>query len=148
MLDFYTLYFDGACGPKNPGGTAAYGYILSHFNEELERMDGVIGTGPEMSNNVAEYAGLANGLVAFRCHIADLDMKATTLQVRGDSQLVINQMSGKWKARSGLYYPWYLKAQEQCKITRKLGVKIAFDWIPRELNQECDTLSKAYLNLS
>lgn len=145
MLDFYTLYFDGSCGPKNPGGTAAFGFTLSHFDTEIARANATVGTGPEMSNNVAEYAGLYNGLEAFLFEIFGKSARATTLQVRGDSQLVINQMSGRWKAKSGLYYPWYEKTAELCKRIRKLGVKISFDWVPRELNQECDTLSKAYL---
>jgi ribonuclease HI len=142
MVDIYTLYFDGACGPKNPGGTAAYGYVLSHFGTIVDRSHAVVGTGPEMSNNVAEYAGLFNGLLGFYCQVFDPNMRAITLQVKGDSQLVINQMNGLWKAKAGLYYPWYEKTVAVCKRIRKLGVKITFDWIPREMNQECDTLSK------
>ena len=146
MLEFYTLYFDGACGPKNPGGTAAYGYVLYHNDRIIEREHAVVGAGPQMSNNVAEYAGLFGGLDAFLEYVQDRNSRAATLQVRGDSQLVINQMSGKWGAKAGLYYPWYQKTLYRCKRIRKLGVKIAFDWIPRELNQEWDDLSKAYLN--
>jgi ribonuclease HI len=148
MFEFYTLHFDGSCGPKNPGGTAAYGYTLAAAAAEVDRGHGVIGSGPEMSNNVGEYAGLVYGLQAFADCAPLSKRQQIWLQVRGDSQLVINQMSGKWKARAGLYYPWYESAAHICKKLRKLGTKITFDWVPRELNQECDDLSKINVKMT
>lgn len=145
-MEVYTLHFDGSCGPKNPGGTAAYGYTLHRGAELVDSDKGVIGSGPQMSNNVGEFMGLFHGLQAFdRCKAVQQD-KIATLLIRGDSQLVINIMSGKWKAHSDkLYYPVYVHASGTTRKLRASGNWIQFDWIPREANTECDLLSKAHL---
>lgn len=141
-MDVYTLHFDGSCGPKNPGGTAAYGFTLERAGEMLESGDGVIGTGPEMSNNLAEFSALNAGLLAFNRHY--LGGRAV-LNVRGDSQLVINILSRKWKARENtLYWAAYVNADREARAVRRKGVVVNFDWIPRELNTQCDELSKIY----
>ena len=136
--------------------TAAYGYVLSNFAEEISRGNAVVGSGPAMSNNVAEYAGLSAGLQAFLDHIntpalptnvgqAGLDLNRTHLQVRGDSKLVIYQMNKRWKAKGGLYFVQYEKAAQLCKVLRSKGIKLTFDWVPRTSNTECDELSKLYV---
>lgn len=141
MVDLYTLYFDGSCGPKNPGGTAAYGYSLSKCADLLEEKSAVLGSGAQMTNNVAEYAGLYEGLAAFSELVKD---PHPYLIVRGDSKLVINQMSGKWRARSGLYMFWYQMTERLVSNLRHRGAKITFEWIPREYNTRCDELSKEH----
>src|SRR5450432_340898 len=55
----YTAWFDGACGPINPGGTASYGVMIKdQAGTILVRERGLVGEGSTMSNNVAEYAGV------------------------------------------------------------------------------------------
>lgn len=137
----YTLHFDGSCGPKNPGGTAAFGYTLHNFADLLASDHGVIGSGPEMSNNVAEYYALCKGFEAV------IDRFITGYQkiiCRGDSRLVVNQMSKKWKATGGLYFPYYKQAVELAKHIRSRGPNVTFEWVPREHNQMCDDLSKVH----
>jgi ribonuclease HI len=139
-VEIFTLYFDGSCWP-NPGGTAATGYALYLGSELVTAKHHVLGTGPFMSNNVAEYSALNNGLEAFIRH----EKKGySTLNVYGDSQLVINQMSGKWKIKSGLYRFYAIKAKTLCNEIRKSAL-LEFEWIPREQNIEADSLSKAHL---
>jgi ribonuclease HI len=142
MLDVYTLHFDGACGPQNPGGTATYGYVLATTADTIDQGVGVVGSGPAMTNNVAEYAGLSAGLQCFLDYWSGDDPAGVLLQVRGDSNLVIMQMRGKWKAKAGLYLEYYRKAKSLASQLQKLGVLLQFDWIPRERNTECDLLSK------
>lgn len=144
QMDLYTLYFDGACGPKNPGGTAAYGYTLHLRGHIVDRGNAVIGSGPSFSNNVAEYAGLSAGLRAFMAYYLSRDPRPLArLQVYGDSKLVIYQMSRKWKATGGLYMPYFELADGLAsEVRRGLRVPISFEWIPREMNAECDSLSK------
>jgi len=95
-----------------------------------------------MTNNVAEYVGLTKGLESFLSHFKG---GYALLIVRGDSKLVINQMAQKWRAKSGLYFPYYELAQDVAKRIRKTGAKIIFEWVPRESNQICDNLSKKHL---
>lgn len=136
-MELWTLKFDGSCWP-NPGGKACYGYILYLHNDVIMDGEGVVGDGPGMSNNVAEFAALTKGLGAvLRSYVP-----IKNLAVKGDSQLVINIMSGKWKGKSGLYYNYAQDAKRLVAELRKSGVNITFDWIPREENQDCDDLSK------
>lgn len=37
-----TIHFDGLCEPKNPGGYACYGYIITRKNETLTTGKGSI----------------------------------------------------------------------------------------------------------
>lgn len=56
------LWFDGSCGPVNPGGTAAIGVLIKEDGKTVYENSEVVGEGPLMSNNVAEYAALLDGL--------------------------------------------------------------------------------------
>ena len=141
MIETWTLYFDGAAWP-NPGPNCSFGYHLHHNEELVASVSGIVQEPGEKSNNSAEYAGLAAGFKEF------LNRKTDTyseLNVFGDSQLVINQMNGKWKIRpdhNGLYIPYARKAMQLCKEVRSHKTQVHFFWIPREQNEEADRLSK------
>lgn len=138
-MDTYTLHFDGSCGPKNPGGTAAFAYTIHKNGLALTNGREVIGTGPAMSNNLAEFAGL--GFALRRCSL--LAKHGDIINVRGDSQLVINIMGGRWKAKADkLYYPAYECAAKELRYLRLSRILVNLDWIPREQNTEADILSK------
>lgn len=139
----YKLNFDGSCWP-NPGGTAAYGFILSQDGRGVEAGHGVIGTNDQMSNNVAEFHALWQGLRAFNKEVASANERHT-LSVLGDSNLVIQVMNKNWAAKSDkLYYPEYETAKMILSIIRGCGHTVIFDWVPRAENQDCDDLSKAH----
>lgn len=145
----YKLYFDGSCGPKNPGGTAAFGFALMRegLEEPLEHGSGVIGSGEGMTNNLAEFHALWRGLLAFHKHtgITISNRQNHILQVFGDSNLVVQVMNRHWTARSErAYFKDYELADHTARELRKAGAVIYFDWIPRELNTICDDLSKAH----
>ena len=62
-----TAWFDGACGPINPGGTATYGVMIKDQDGTiLVREHSLVGEGSTMSNNVAEYAGVLHVLKYLR----------------------------------------------------------------------------------
>ncbi len=91
------LHFDGgSLGNPGPG----YGsYALACAGAELLRRRAEFG--PCMTNNEAEYEALIAGLQDTLRWLADegLDPAKQTLEVRGDSQLVLCQLAGSWKAR-------------------------------------------------
>ena len=89
-----------------------------------------------MSNNVAEYAGALHILK----YLSSLPPGRVT--IHGDSNLVINQLNGKWRIRKGLYLSIAIETKELLAHLRGLGWQINFCWIPREQNEECDALSK------
>ncbi len=87
-----------------------------------------------MSNNVAEYAALCEALRLLMGRGREND----SVEVRGDSKLVINQMAGNWKFRQGLYEEKYREAKNLASYFTKL----TFKWVPREDNEEADALTR------
>jgi ribonuclease HI len=127
-----TIYFDGLCYPQNPGGVAAYGYLVYRDSEPIWRGFGGVGEGRGMTNNVAEY----EALMAAAQWLVDEGIEDKIL-IKGDSELVIKQMKGQYKvssATSKKYVP---------EIKRLLqGKDVTFSWVPREENEEADRLSR------
>src|SRR5437588_13078936 len=81
-------------------------------------------------NNVAEYAALLEALQRA------LDLKATTLRVYSDSQLVVKQMTGEYTCRSARLYSLHWTCR---KLARSL--KFCISRIPRESNHEANRLA-------
>ena len=128
-------YVDGLCEPVNPGGTATYGYVIrNEAGRVIARKSGVVGKGPEMSNNVAEYAALCEALI----FLINEKMARLPIEIRSDSRLLVNQMKGEWKFHKGLYAQKYRDA----KALATQFDRVKFRWIPREENKEADALSR------
>jgi ribonuclease HI len=137
VKESYVAWFDGACEPLNPGGTASFGVIVKGENGTvLLREHGVVGKGKAMSNNVAEYAGVLHILK----YLSSRPPGRVT--IHGDSNLVINQLSDRWRTKKGLYLSIATETKQMLAYLRGLGWQINFCWIPREQNEECDALSK------
>lgn len=128
------VYVDGLCEPVNPGGVACWGLWIYRDGVKQFGGAGVVGEGCGMSNNVAEYAALVKALR----ELLSLGWQNEEVVIRSDSRLLVNQMTGWWEARGGLYYPWYLEA---VKLAQRFP-KLKFAWIPREQNEEADRLSR------
>ena len=136
------LNFDGSISRPNPGGTCAYGFTVSENKEIIAQGSELIGTGMQYSNNYAEFFGLYKGLEKVT-DILKSSVDKYQVFVLGDSQLVINIMNKKFRtSEEKLYYPAYLKADELTRSIRKSGILVTFDWIPREMNEKADELSK------
>ena len=135
-MNEYLAWFDGACEPINPGGTGKFGVIIKDGDGTVisEEHD-LVGRGDAMSNNVAEYAGVRHVLR----YLASRPRGRVTIY--GDSNLVINQLNGKWRIRKGLL-AIAIETKELLAQLRLWGWQITFCWIPREQNEECDALSK------
>lgn len=123
-----TLYFDGACIP-NPGpmGIGAYiegtdGKPLAEISEKLE------GDG---TNNIAEYTAVIRGMEK------GLELGVKDLMIRGDSNLVVQQLLGKFRVREPRLRPLLQRVQELAGEYHTIDVQ----WIPREQNKRADALS-------
>ena len=133
----YTAWFDGACGPVNPGGTATYGVMVKDQDGTILVWEhGLVGKGSAMSNNVAEYAGVLHILKYLAPRLPG------RVTIHGDSNLVINQLNGEWRIRKGLYRSIAIETKELLASLHGLGWQVSLYWIPREQNEECDALSK------
>jgi len=123
----YTMNFDG-CSKGNPG-LAGVGAVIYNLDDEI--WSGSLFLGKNATNNQSEYTGLIFGLQQA------IDMKIKTLTVKGDSQLVINQMTGKYKCNSDNIIELYKKAKE----LEKEFEKIYYVHILRNFNIRADELS-------
>lgn len=135
----FKLFFDGSCWP-NPGGKAAYGWAVSDDGNFHEEGCGLIGAGSLMSNNVAEYQGLYQGLKFMK----EAGFIGAPIHCYGDSKLVVEQMSGRWRVKGGLYVESFKLAYCMSKEFKMLTIS----WISREQNNLADYLSKKGLGLS
>ena len=129
------VHVDGLCEPVNPGGTATFGYVIrDNDGSILARRSGIVGKGPAMSNSVAEYAALCEALE----FLLRNRRENSSIEVRSDSTLVVNQMGNNWKFRKGLYREKY---QDAVRL-RAAFTSLSFRWIPREENEEADGLTR------
>ena len=135
LADELTLHFDGACEPRNPGGVATYGWVLSTGHSGC----GVVATGgPTSTNNLAEWSALGFGLR----WIADQKLKPEKLLIFGDSQLVVRQLNHEWACNKEHLQKLRARCEE---LLKAIDRPWAAEWIPREKNEDADALSrKAY----
>jgi broad specificity phosphatase PhoE/ribonuclease HI len=119
------LYGDG--GSRGNPGPAAYGCVVLEDSKVIIELSDRIGV---TTNNVAEYRSLIEGLRA----IHELDPKAH-VQVRMDSKLIVEQMSGKWQIKN----PEMRRLAQQARESHPPHL-VRYEWIPRELNTQADRL--------
>ncbi|MGP4023599.1 bifunctional RNase H/acid phosphatase [Actinomadura sp. 3N407] len=118
-------------GSRGNPGPAGYGALVRDAltGEVLAEVAESIG---HATNNVAEYQGLIAGLTA----ASEIDPSAR-VEVRMDSKLVVEQMSGRWKIKHPDMIPLALRARE---LAEDLG-PVSYGWIPRNRNAHADRLA-------
>lgn len=123
-------------GSRGNPGPAGSGTVLVDKNtgELLVEIAHFIGTA---TNNVAEYRALKAGIEA-----ATQISTNGELEVRMDSKLVVEQMSGGWKIK---HPDMQRLAMEIHAILR--GRTVKWVWIPREQNSRADALANRAMDL-
>ena len=118
-------------GSRGNPGTAGYGAVVldAVSGEVLAEVSEPIG---RATNNVAEYSGLVAGLRA-----AGKLAPGATAEVRMDSKLVVEQMSGRWQIKHPDLRPLVAQARQ---AARALG-RVTYTWVPRERNTHADRLA-------
>ena len=127
------VWIDGCCMPVNPEGTACLGYVMKRNGMVIAQGSQIVGEGKGMTSNVAEYHALIRALE----EIHQRKFENETILIKSDSNLLVNQMNEDWKVKAPLIKPLYWKAR---RLTT--GLKLKLEWIPRELNEEADELSR------
>lgn len=132
------LYFDGRCvGLGTPGALSTYGWLIQNGDELLRTGKGVAAQGEEATSFVGEYAGVINGLRAL------LPIEGVeAVEVRGDAQVVIRQLTGVYGCYAPHLIPLYEETKELARRLEVTGCAVTFRWIPREENVEADALSR------
>ena len=128
------IFTDGAS--RNNPGPAAIGAVIK---DEAGRVAGTvsraIGTA---TNNQAEYSAVIAALEEA------IKMGATRVELKADSELVVEQLNGRYKVKKATLRPLYQK------VVRLIGALEAFTitHIPREQNREADRLANKALDRS
>ncbi len=123
---------DGA-SRGNPGPAAFGAVVYDAADAELRALGGRIGRG---TNNVAEYRG------AIAAVEAALELGATELELRLDSELIVRQLEGRYRVRNAALKPMH--AQLQRLLSRLDVVRVRH--VPRGQNSRADELANAALD--
>jgi len=122
-----TVACDGA-SRGNPGPAGAGAQITGPDGSVLAEVAEGLG---ETTNNVAEYTAVIRGLERA------LELGATDVLLRSDSQLLINQLTGRYRVKSPHLQPLHRRV-------RALGARfeaIEYEHVRRERNTEADRLA-------
>jgi ribonuclease HI len=119
------VYFDG--GSRGNPGPAAIGWVIVSG-------DGIVAEGGERigeaTNNLAEYEALIRGLEAARGFGFDV------LEIRGDSQLIVEQVRGSWNANDPDLRERRVRVRELLEAFDEWSIA----HVPREINERADRL--------
>lgn len=105
---------------------ATNGEVLAEFGEFFEHA----------TNNFAEYRGAIAGLE----YVHDLNSNAR-VEVRLDSKLVVEQMSGRWKIKNDDIRKLALRARDAHDPSL-----VTYTWVPREQNAKADAIVNEVLD--
>jgi ribonuclease HI len=134
MLPMLTAYTDG--GARGNPGPAGYGVqVVDGDGTVVAELYAPIGTA---TNNVAEYRGLIAALAWA------LEHDVSTLRVRMDSELIVNQMLGRYKVKHAGLQPLYAEARS---LVARFD-RVTFEHVRREANREADRLSNLAMDMA
>ena len=123
----YVLTFDGG-SRGNPGwGYGSYAILrVQDGAQRLERLD----LGNPYTNNEAEYDTLIAALRDLLQGIEEAGRRPGefSVEIRGDSALVLNQVQGRWKAKE----PRMLSRRDRCLLLLKRFERVQFRALPRD----------------
>lgn len=126
-MSAFVVNIDG--GARGNPGPAGWGVVVR--NDAGELVAELMGALPHATNNVAEYGGLLAALDWCVEH------GASTLQVRSDSLLLVQQMKGVYKVKNAGLIPLHGRAR---LLVHQIG-RVTFEHVRREANKEADRLA-------
>ncbi|WP_203363818.1 reverse transcriptase-like protein [Bacillus sp. REN10] len=131
------VYFDG--GYDRRSRVASIGIVIYYKkngqewrlrrNDRLMQLD---------SNNEAEYAALFRAAVA----LEELGVHHVPVIIRGDSQVVLKQLSGEWPCFEESFNHWLDRIEQKIHA---LGIEPLYEPIDRKQNKEADKLANQAL---
>lgn len=122
----FSLHFDG--GSRGNPGISGSGYIIKSQTDTVVQGCVYIGVA---TNNQAEYTGLIEGLKQA------LSLGVKNIDIYGDSQLIIRQLSKEYKCKKKTIRPLYKEAK---KLLKNFENK-TLNHVLREYNKEADLLA-------
>lgn len=132
LLEEAKLYTDGG-SRGNPGESACAYAICKMDGTVVEKAGYYIGIA---TNNQAEYCGFKRGLERAR------ELGIDRINLYSDSELVVNQVNGKYKVKNQELAPLYQEVRELADSFEK----VIITHVPRELNKTTDLEVNRILN--
>ena len=127
MSKAFTVNIDG--GARGNPGPAGWGVVVQDTAGEV--VAELFGALPHATNNVAEYSGLLAALDWCAEH------GASSVHIRSDSLLLVQQMRGVYKVKHEGLKPLYGRAR---LLAHQIG-KATFEHVRREANKAADRLA-------
>ncbi len=130
--------FDGGVRGGNPGGQPTYGVSFTYEDRIVHECCGIV-TDPDLplTNNVAEWMGMKAALMYAYMWKEDWE----ELEIRGDSQLVINQLSGVYVVNSDHLKPIHKACMKIYDALNFRGNIVLLKWNIRNKNKRADQLA-------
>ena len=128
------LQFDGLSVP-NPGKGSSGAILFSSSGEVIFERGDYLG---DTTNNIAEYTGLLIGIE--ECVKRDIE----NIKIEGDSMLVVNQISGKWKVKDAKLKVLH---QSVMAMIRKYFKTVLIRHVYRDKNKEADRITNEVMKL-
>ncbi len=121
----FVIHVDG--GARGNPGPAAIGVVVEHNQQVIHTISQTIGV---KTNNQAEYQAVFEALTFAR------DQRATSVELYGDSELIIKQLRGEYKIKNKDLGPWAVKIHS---LVNQIG-RVTFTAVLRNKNVPADTL--------
>ena len=126
-VDRVVINCDGAAR-GNPGPAGAGAVVVDDEGTVLAEVAEGLG---ETTNNVAEYTAAIRGLEEAE------RLGAKRVVLRSDSQLLVNQLTGRYRVKTAHLVPLHRRIRELV-----VGFdRVTFEHVPRERNVEADRLA-------
>lgn len=144
-----TIFADGLTEPINPNGYGCCAFVV--FEGEVSGRKGaprpnpihsqyacIARPGQNVTNNVCEYRSVRAAL-RWTVENANKAAKDRHIEIRTDSQLVVNQVLGRWAVKAE-----HLRIyRDDCaQMVSQLGQRVSLVWIPRHENDVADALTR------
>jgi len=120
-----------ACDGASRGNPGPAGIGVEITNEDGAVLAEIAQGIGETTNNVAEYTAVIEGLARAA------ELGATSVTLRSDSQLLINQLTGRYRVKALHLQPLHRRARS---IAAGFD-RVTFEHVPREENVEADRLA-------
>lgn len=122
------IYTDG--GSRGNPGPSAIGVYFETLDKKYSEY---LGTA---TNNDAEYKAIVFALKKFKSLIGSDSALKTEIEIRSDSQLVVNQLSGKFKLKEESLFKYFIEIWN----LKQEYKNVLFHYVPREKNKIADIL--------
>lgn len=134
VVNVIEIYTDGGCRLTRPDKLGAWSYIIIGDGFVVDKHSGIEF---DTTVNRMEYTGLIMALRALKW----INITGHEIKITSDSQLLINQVTGKWNVNDPVLQNLRFLVLEAGSISLKDN-QVAFIWNPRESKwtSECDKM--------